>query len=69
MVAETVGEAVYDAIRQCAVTLRPDFQRAVEADARGRCGPDFRKAAEAAREQHPEKRACSTASWKTPASA
>ena len=29
--AETVGEAVYDAIRQCAVTLRPDFQRAVEA--------------------------------------
>ena len=29
--AETVGEAVYDAIRQCAVTLRPDFRKAVEA--------------------------------------
>lgn len=54
--AETVGEAVYDAIRQCAVTLRPDFQRAVEAareEAVRRAG----------------KRACSTASWKTPASA
>ena len=29
--AETVGEAVYDAIRQCAVTLRPDFRKAEEA--------------------------------------
>ena len=31
LTAERVGDAVYDAIRQCAVTLRPDFQRAVEA--------------------------------------
>lgn len=28
---DLVGEAVYDAIRQCAVTLRPDFRKAVEA--------------------------------------
>ena len=41
--AETVGEAGYDAIRQCAVTLRPDFQRAVEA-AREEAGPESREA-------------------------
>ena len=41
--AETVGEAVYDAIRQCAVTLRPDFQRAVEA-AREEAVPESREA-------------------------
>lgn len=41
--AETVGEAVYDAIRQCAVTLRPDFQRAVEA-AREDAVPESREA-------------------------
>ena len=41
--AETVGEAVYDAIRQCAVTLRPDFQKAVEA-ARDEAAPESREA-------------------------
>lgn len=41
--AETVGEAVYDAIRQCAVTLRPDFQKAVEA-ARDEAEPESREA-------------------------
>ena len=41
--AETVGDAVYDAIRQCAVTLRPDFQRAVEA-AREEAVPESREA-------------------------
>ena len=41
--AEAVGEAVYDAIRQCAVTLRPDFQRAVEA-AREAAAPESREA-------------------------
>ena len=41
--AETVGEAVYDAIRQCAVTLRPDFQKAVEA-AREEAAPESREA-------------------------
>ena len=39
--AETVGEAVYDAIRQCAVTLRPDFRKAVEA-AREEAAPESR---------------------------
>ncbi len=41
--AETVGEAVYDAIRQCAVTLRPDFRKAVEA-AREEAAPESREA-------------------------
>lgn len=41
--AEAVGEAVYDAIRQCAVTLRPDFQKAVEA-ARDEAEPESREA-------------------------
>ena len=41
--AETVGEAVYDAIRQCAVTLRPDFRKAVEA-AREEPAPESRGA-------------------------
>lgn len=41
--AETVGEAVYDAIRQCAVTLRPDFRKAVEA-AREEAAPKSREA-------------------------
>lgn len=41
--AETVGEAVYDAIRQCAVTLRPDFRKAVEA-AREEEAPESREA-------------------------
>lgn len=41
--AETVGEAVYDAIRQCAVTLRPDFRKAVEA-AREAAAPESREA-------------------------
>ena len=41
--AETVGEAVYDAIRQCAVTLRPDFRKAVEA-AREEAVPESREA-------------------------
>ena len=41
--AETVGEAVYDAIRQCAVTLRPDFRKAVEA-AREVAAPESREA-------------------------
>ena len=30
LTAEAVAGAVYDAIRTCAVTLRPDFQRAIE---------------------------------------
>lgn len=41
--AETVGEAVYDAIRQCAATLRPDFRKAVEA-AREEAAPESREA-------------------------
>ena len=41
--AETVGEAVYDAIRQCAITLRPDFRKAVEA-AREAAAPESREA-------------------------
>ena len=41
--AEAVGEAVYDAIRQCAVTLRPDFRKAVEA-AREEAAPESREA-------------------------
>ena len=41
--AETVGEAVYDAIRQCAVTLRPEFRKAVEA-AREEAAPESREA-------------------------
>ena len=41
--AETVGEAVYDAIRQCAITLRPDFRKAVEA-AREEAAPESREA-------------------------
>lgn len=41
--AETVGEAVYDAIRQCAVTLRPDFRKAVEA-AREEAAPESQEA-------------------------
>ena len=41
--AETVGEAVYDASRQCAVTLRPDFRKAVEA-AREEAAPESREA-------------------------
>lgn len=41
--AETVGEAVYDAIRQCAVTLQPDFRKAVEA-AREEAAPESREA-------------------------
>ena len=41
--AETVGEAVYDAIRQCAVTLRPDFRKAVKA-AREEAAPESREA-------------------------
>ena len=41
--AEPVGEAVYDAIRQCAVTLRPDFRKAVEA-AREEAAPESREA-------------------------
>ena len=41
--AETVGAAVYDAIRQCAVTLRPDFRKAVEA-AREEAAPESREA-------------------------
>lgn len=41
--AETVGETVYDAIRQCAVTLRPDFRKAVEA-AREEAAPESREA-------------------------
>lgn len=41
--AETVGEAVYDAIRQRAVTLRPDFRKAVEA-AREEAAPESREA-------------------------
>ena len=41
--AETVGEAVYDAIRQCAVTLRPDCRKAVEA-AREEAAPESREA-------------------------
>ena len=43
LAAETVGEAVYDAIRQCAVTLRPDFRKAVEA-AREEAAPESREA-------------------------
>ena len=43
LTAERVGDAVYDAIRQCAVTLRPDFQRAVEA-AREEAVPESREA-------------------------
>ena len=41
--AEAVGEAVYDAIRQCAITLRPDFRKAVEA-AREAAAPESREA-------------------------
>ena len=41
--AEAVGEAVYDAIRQCAITLRPDFRKAVEA-AREEAAPESREA-------------------------
>lgn len=40
---DLVGEAVYDAIRQCAVTLRPDFRKAVEA-AREEAAPESREA-------------------------
>ncbi|MEC4273355.1 fumarate hydratase [Adlercreutzia sp. R25] len=41
--ASAVGAAVYDAIRQCAVTLRPDFRKAVEA-ARDNAEPESRAA-------------------------
>lgn len=41
--ADAVGEAVYDAIRQCAVTLRPDFREALET-ARAKAAPDSREA-------------------------
>lgn len=43
LTADTVAEAVYAAIRQCAVTLRPDFHRAVE-DARAQAEPASRAA-------------------------
>lgn len=43
LTAGAVAAAVYDAIRTCAVTLRPDFQRAIEA-ARAQAGPASRAA-------------------------
>lgn len=41
--ASAVGAAVYDAIRQCAVTLRPDFRKAIGA-ARDNAEPESRSA-------------------------
>lgn len=43
LTAEAVAAAVYDAIRTCAVTLRPDFQRAIEC-ARAQAAPASRAA-------------------------
>lgn len=43
LTADTVAEAVYAAIRKSAVTLRPDFRRAVE-DARTQAEPESRAA-------------------------
>lgn len=43
LTAEAVAGAVYDAIRTCAVTLRPDFQRAIER-ARAQAAPASRAA-------------------------
>ncbi|EOS51485.1 fumarate hydratase [Adlercreutzia caecimuris] len=43
LAADTVAGAVYDAVRTCAVTLRPDFRRAIE-DARAQAAPAGRTA-------------------------
>ncbi len=43
LAADIVTGAVYDAVRTCAVTLRPDFRRAIE-DARAQAAPAGRAA-------------------------